>query len=264
MVETTYRLNCPVSIALLADFHNGDPAPVLKSLQAHRPDIIAIAGDLIYGSQPDGNDLVVQKQANVLPLVRGCCEVAPTYISLGNHEWMLHADDLALLESTGAVVLDNTWVERDGLVIGGLSSAYVTDYRRFVAALPVDARAETRHPRKDSLSGVEGLRTATERVPEADWLEEYASVRGFHILLDHHPEHLPYIPQGIQLVLSGHAHGGQWRVFKHGVFAPGQSWWPRYTKGMYENRLVVSAGLSNTTWVPRINNPTEIAFIEPG
>ena len=263
MVERTYKLNCPVSIALLADFHNGDPSPVISSLQAHRPDLIAIAGDIIYGSQPKSEELVVKEQKNVLPLVAGCASIAPTFLSLGNHEWCLHADDLALLASTGAVILDNTWIKHDGLVIGGLTSAFVTDYRRFVAALPTDVKAEKRYPRKDSLSGIEGLRTATERVPEADWLEEYASVPGFHILLDHHPEHLPFIPQGIQLILSGHAHGGQWRVFNHGVFAPGQGWWPKYTKGVYEGRLVVSAGLSNTTWVPRIGNPTEIVYIMP-
>ena len=68
---------------------------------------------------------------------------------------------------------------------------------------------------------------------------------------------------GRELVLSGHAHGGQWQFFGHGVWAPGQGWWPRYTKGVYVGRLVVSAGLSNTTWVPRICNPTEVVYIEP-
>lgn len=158
MVERTYKLNSPVSIALLADFRNGDPDPVLSSLQAHRPDLIAI--DIICGSQPKSEELVVKEQKNVLPLIRGCRKIAQAFLSLGNHEWCLHTDDLALLSSTEAVILNNTWIKRDRMVIGGLTSAYVTDYRRFVSALPAEVRAETRYPRKNSLSGIERLRTA--------------------------------------------------------------------------------------------------------
>lgn len=97
--------------------------------------------------------------------------------------------------------------------------------------------------------------------PDTAWLAEFAAVPGYHILLCHHPEYYPCLPEAIELVVSGHAHGGQWRVRNHGVYAPGQGLWPKWTRGVYDGRLIVSAGLSNTTFAPRINNPTEIVFI---
>ena len=66
----------------------------------------------------------------------------------------------------------------------------------------------------------------------------------------------------IDLTLSGHAHGGQWRVFGRGVFAPGQGILPKYTSGMHENRFIVSRGLANNAFVPRLFNSTELIFIE--
>ena len=67
--------------------------------------------------------------------------------------------------------------------------------------------------------------------------------------------------QPIDLVVSGHAHGGQWRFFGHGVFAPGQGILPKYTKGFYNGNLLVSAGMTNTAPVPRLFNPTEIVIL---
>ena len=128
---------------------------------------------------------------------------------------------------------------------------------------PNPAVPTARYPCQESISGIGGAVHARDHKPETGWLEAYCSTPGFHILLSHHPEYCPLIPASVDLVLSGHAHGGQWRVFNHGVWAPGQSWWPRWTKGVYEGRLVVSAGLSNTTWIPRIWNPTEVVYLEP-
>ena len=65
----------------------------------------------------------------------------------------------------------------------------------------------------------------------------------------------------IDLTLSGHAHGGQIRLLGQGLFAPGQGVLPRYTSGVYEGRLIVSRGLANTTFVPRLFNPTEMVYI---
>lgn len=65
----------------------------------------------------------------------------------------------------------------------------------------------------------------------------------------------------IDLILSGHAHGGQIRLFGHGIYASHQGFLPRYTSGVYENRLVVSRGLSNSKLIPRIGNPKEIVIV---
>ena len=94
------------------------------------------------------------------------------------------------------------------------------------------------------------------------WLTDFAALPGYHILLSHHPEYFPFIPQSIELILSGHAHGGQWRVLGRGVYAPGQGFWPKWTSGIIDGRMVVSRGLANTAKLPRINNPTEIVYME--
>jgi len=204
----------------------------------------------------------VTSQANVLPFLSACASITPTFMSLGNHEWMLDEEDLRLLSSTGVTVLDNEWtsISIDGrkVVLAGLTSGYVTDYRDFRSTQP----AEPRYPRQETISGIGGAVAASRHKPDTGWLSDFTAQPGFHVLLSHHPEYWPLIPNSIELVLSGHAHGGQWRFFNRGVFAPGQGWWPKWTKGVYDGRLVMSAGLSNTTWVPRIGNPTEIVYIE--
>ena len=274
MVETVYRIPGAPRLALLADLHGRDPAPVLQSLRRHPVSLICIDGDILYGSHPDGDQSPLDTQEHVLPFLSGCAAIAPTFLSLGNHEWMLDDQDLAAISATGVTVLDNTFttISIDGkrVVLAGLTSGYVTDYRRFVASLDDLQRASVRYPRKDIISGIGGAVTASQHKPETAWLEEFssASPSSTHILLSHHPEYFPLVPPSVDLVLSGHAHGGQWAYYSLrkkrmcGVWSPGQGLWPKWTKGVYEGRLVVSAGLSNTASVPRLYNPCEVVFIE--
>ena len=217
------------------------------------------------GKRPEGDRSPLETQEHVLPFLRSCASIAPTFLSLGNHEWMLDAKDLSDLSSTGVTVLDNNWVEMDGVVVGGLTSGYVTDYRNFRAT----QSSELRYPRKEDIAGVGGTIHAGEHKPDISWLPNFVAAPGYHILLSHHPEYRPLLGgMDIDLVLSGHAHGGQWRVYNPfkkewiGIYAPGQGWFPKWSRGVYENRLVVSAGLSNTTRIPRIWNPTEIVYLE--
>ena len=265
MVETVYRIPGFPRLALLADLHGRPYSRVISSVADHHPSLICITGDILYGSHPLNDKSPLETQENVLPFLTGCAAIAPTFLSLGNHEWMLDQDDLEEIKKTGVVALDNRWVEHDGVVIGGLTSGYVTDYRRFVATLDPAERARARYPRKENLSGIGGAVTASQHKPETAWLEDFAVAPGYHILLSHHPEYFPLIPEEVELILSGHAHGGQWRFFGHGVWCPGQGFWGKWTRGVYEEkRLVVSSGLANTTSVPRLFNPTEVVFIEPG
>ena len=265
MKEITYH-GFPVSLALLADLHNTDPALVISSLRSHAPSLIAITGDVLYGSAPVDDVSPLEKQENVLPFFQACSSIAPTFLSLGNHEWMLDRTDLAAISATGVTVLDNSWittvVDGKNIVLAGLSSGYVTDYRAFRETTD----GSVRYPKKEGLSGISGVRT--EHKPDTGWLEQFATQPGMKICLSHHPEYYPHIPSSIDLILSGHAHGEQWRMYNPfkrewtGTWSPGQGWWPRYTKGVYDGRMVVSAGLSNTTWVPRIGNPTEVVYLE--
>ena len=252
-----------MSLALLSDLHNADPEPVLSSLRAHTPSLICITGDVLYGGRPEDDRSPLETQTNVLPFLSACAAIAPTFMSLGNHEWMVDQEDLSTITATGVKVLDNDWksISVDGkeIILAGLTSSYVTDYRRFKEK----AHSSDRYPRQESISGIGGAVHARDHKPETEWLSSFAAQPGLRVVMSHHPEYLPLIPSSVDLILSGHAHGGQWRVFNHGAWAPGQGWWPRWTRGVYENRMVVSAGLSNTTWIPRIWNPTEIVYLEP-
>ena len=88
----------------------------------------------------------------------------------------------------------------------------------------------------------------------------FSNKEGFKLLLCHHPEYYSkYIKDiDVDLTLSGHAHGGQWRILGQGIFAPGQGIFPKYTSGLIDGRLIVSRGLGNTHRIPRINNKPEI------
>ena len=106
--------------------------------------------------------------------------------------------------------------------------------------------------------------TSRDLVPQLGWLENFSSEDKFSILLCHHPEYYPkYLKnKNIDLILSGHAHGGQIRLFGRGLFAPGQGALPKYDGGVFDNRLVVGRGLANTAFVPRLFNPREIVCVD--
>ena len=219
MRESFYRLPGPqrVRLALVSDLHGRPCGAVLASLQERRPGLICIPGDFVHGVAPrTGHTLV------------------------------------AMVRETGVTLLDNAWTRRGPLVIGGLSSAYVTGYGLY--------RAERGgFPVPENIHHV-----ARGVVPGLGWLTDYTAQEGFHLLLCHHPEYWPRYLRAlpIQLTLSGHAHGGQIRLFGQGLYAPGQGLLPNYTSGLYENRLLVSRGLSNNVIIPRLFNPTELVYLD--
>ena len=102
------------------------------------------------------------------------------------------------------------------------------------------------------------------------WLDDFERQPGYKILLCHHPEYVPRYLQNrcIDLIVSGHAHGGQWRYYSRrrqewrGIYAPGQGLLPKLTEGIHGNH-VISRGLSNNTPIPRLNNPPELVYILP-
>ena len=250
MVETVYSIPGAPRLALLTDFHNGDHVPILRSLERRRPEIICLAGDVVYDLWPASPDILAQER-NILPLLRGCAAIAPAFLSLGNHECILSPEDLSRLGDTGVEVLDNRWTTWETYAIGGLSSHAVVDLRAYQALHPGPL------PSPRVREGRDGWKTI--RTPDTGWLADAPA--GYRILLCHHPEYYPLLPGDIDLILCGHAHGGQWRIFGHGVFAPGQGLWPRWTSGVTEGRMVISRGLKNTTRLPRICNPTEIVYL---
>lgn len=85
------------------------------------------------------------------------------------------------------------------------------------------------------------------------------------ILLAHMPHHVQrYAQAGFPLVLSGHAHGGQWRIFGRGLYAPGQGLFPKLTSGVHtcgKTKLVISRGLGNSKFPLRLFNRPELVIL---
>ena len=251
MTETIYHLPVPATVALLADLHDRPYFSIIQSLSDHRPAIICIAGDVVFGDPPKDGSLLIQTQKYVLPFLRACSALAPTFLSLGNHEKAVCGEDLQRIRDTGCLLLDNSWTTYNGMVLGGLTSHLVLDFRRL---------REKKHERYPD----RGSEPRVIKEPETGWLEEFERQAGYRILLCHHPEYYPrYLKRrDIDLILSGHAHGGQWRIGSQGIFAPSQGLFPRLTDGVHDGRLVISRGLSNRAPVPRLNNPPEIVYVQ--
>lgn len=230
-------------IALVSDLHERNGDGIIPVLKAHQPDLICIPGDtfermgdvrllrdvgLLRKSYMVSKDLLraIHRQnhstENARRFLTQAVEIAPVFMSLGNHDLYLTDEDRRFISSCGITLFGNGFTDWKGIRIGGMS-------------------------------------TCNDR----QWLDRFCEGPSFKLLLCHRPEYYGrYLKKReIDLILSGHAHGGQIRFRGKGVFAPGQGFFPEYHHGIYDGRLVVSAGCANTVSIPRWGNPPEIVFI---
>lgn len=228
----------------VSDVHNevrGEGnAALLRALREAAPDLICITGDFLDSRRTDLDF--------ALELAGQLAEIAPAVYVTGNHEARLK--DLSALEAglaaRGVQVLRDDWTP---LARGGEEIALLgLDDPGFAAG--------------EDWTLAEGLDQTQARLSA---LLAQAGDR-FSLVLSHRPELLPaYAEAGADLVLSGHAHGGQVRLPGiGGLFAPGQGILPRLTSGVYargETRLVVSRGLGNSAFPLRVFNPPEIVTV---
>lgn len=238
MHTTRYDFKAPVSspirAAFVADTHDKPYDKLVKEIRANNVDLIFMTGDIVYAH----DDHIVR----AFDMLAEFVSIAPTYMSLGNHEGGAVPLVRSKCKEIGVKLLEEEFVEFEGILIGGLTSGYIAD----------NEGLEENHWKKTP-------------EPDIDWLKKFGSLKGYKVLLNHHPEYYPeYIKNlNIDLVLSGHAHGGQWRIFGRGLFAPGQGLFPKYTSGIYDGRLIVSRGLANNAPpIPRLFNSKELIFID--
>lgn len=251
----------PVRIAQLSDIHSRQADDILALLSKSSPDLIVITGDTLerYDNRPqydyykdDRFQLIKWLIINAIhytnhfltlfapqdkksstkyayDLLTEVSKIAPVYMSLGNHEQKLNKEDYSFLDQCGITLLDNT-------------------YRRVTV---------------NGFSFILGGMSSWEY---EEFYEEFKRLKGFKILLCHHPERFEPLIQDtdIDLTLSGHAHGGQVRIGKkgRGFFVPGQGVFGRYAHGrFFDGRLIVSAGCANTVAFPRLFNPRELVIV---
>lgn len=253
MKETFYKYNTPVKICLLADIHDRPFVEIISSLKRQKPDVIAVAGDILDHVQLNNGVPVVSQSKHSLNFLKACSECAKTFFSLGNHEWMLAGQDKEIISKTGVTVLDNDFTRYKELCLGGLSSSGASAYQQFCKG------------KSESYPTWHYHNAPQHYEPNTDWLNDFEKQDGYKLLLCHHPEYWEkYLSEKkIDLVLSGHAHGGQIRLFGRGLFAPGQGIFPKYTSGIHGN-LIISRGLANTAgMIPRLFNRREIVYICP-
>ena len=228
-------------IAHVSDLHNTefgkDNEQLLKHLRGTNPDIIAITGDIVDSRRTD--------TAVALDFLEEAVKIAPCYYVTGNHEGRIsgYRDFKKAMEALGVTVLENKKVtlskENASITLMGIDDPNVAN---------------------DGNYGTPEVVTAV-RIRKLQ-----AEADGFTVLLSHRPDLFDvYVESGVDLVLSGHVHGGQFRLpFVGGLYAPSQGFFPEFDAGAYHKEnttMVVSRGLGNSVFPLRFHNRPEILLL---
>jgi len=236
-------------IVQVSDLHNTEIGrnnkTLIEKLKESEPDIIVITGDLIDHRKTDVEV--------ALEFTKEAVKIAPCYYITGNHEPQAPEEYEALraaMIEQGVTVLENDskYIEKDGekIRISGLDDPLCHNKEEY-------AHLESEY-------SYTHLYLITE-------LEKLAKDDCYTVLLGHRPEYFDYyVDCGAELVLSGHAHGGQFRIpFVGGVYVPSQGFFPEYDEGIFteENTtMIINRGIGNSVFPFRINNRPEILLIE--
>lgn len=224
-------------IVQISDLHNktfgSNQKPLIKSIEKQNPNIIVVTGDLVDSSKTDIDTAMI--------FIKNAVKIAPVYFVSGNHEaWSNQYNQLKeRLTNEGVIILDNesNMIHYNGArlnLIGISDPSFFSSLESSIVQVITDNMSLD----KD--------------VP--------------NILLAHRSELLNlYAESGVDLVFSGHAHGGQFRLpFVGGLVAPDQGFFPKYTSGAYEmdsTTMIVSRGLGNSIIPIRIFNRPEIIVV---
>lgn len=229
-------------IVQISDLHNAEfgenNEKLLLMLKQADADIIAITGDMIDSRNTDIDVAIsfAQKAVNI----------APVYYVNGNHESRVLGEYEKLkqgLTDAGVTILEN-------------SSADITIGDEAITLIGINDPTFRMELVDDTME--QNIAHQLEDViPDND---------NYKVLLAHRPEYFDVYAGKVDLVLSGHAHGGQFRIpFIGGLVAPGQGFFPEYYEGSHikENtEMIVSRGIGNSIIPFRINNKPEIIVAE--
>lgn len=237
-----------VRAVVISDLHDHEfgekNEKLVQKIKEQNPDLILMDGDMLNRGSED---------ASVpLELITALADTAPIYYAMGNHEFGYigngHPELTRELESAGAAVLEERYVDLEvngvSIRLGGMYDyAFGTNGDNEASAAPVYIR---------------------------EFLEDYQNTDRLKIMLSHRPDSFIFGDASevwdVDLVISGHNHGGQVVIpFIGGLYGGDQGWFPEYIHGLYEKgriQMFVTSGLgSDEQKLPRFNNLPEIAVL---
>lgn len=240
-----------VTICFLADLHDyqfgNKNNRLVKRLQEIQPDLILMAGDFINENSKDAS--VIKE------LIPQLTDIAPVFFSLGNQENaymdLKTSDLLSDINGSGATILEEKYtildINGNNICLGGM----------YEYAFPVDGSGQMT---KDKIES-----------DRLHFLENFQAHKEFKIMMAHRPDSFIFGEAAdtwdIDLVVSGHLHGGQ-VIFPiiGGLYAGDQGFFPKYVYGEYHfeavKTMIITSGLgSDKEHLPRFNNPPEIVVI---
>lgn len=227
-------------IVQISDFHNTKSKTLtndlIEEIKGQKPNIIVLTGDLI-----DSNKTDVEVAINFIKKINN---IAPIYYVSGNHEASIssYTKIKEQLVENKVIILDNKTevlkINESEINLIGINDPQMV-YECFVSDSEI-IKVELDNAKYDD--------------------------NKYNILLSHRPELFDtYVEKELDLVLVGHAHGGQIRIpFMGGIVAPNQGFFPKYTSGIFEERkttMVVNRGIGNSILPFRINNRPELVVI---
>lgn len=247
----TEQKGIDVRFACVSDLHARPYDKVLAAVKKIDPVAVLLPGDIVEIAA----EYMDERNQNGLGFLHEVAKLAPSYYTYGNHEiYFSHAKGeesntpdkalsekyLKLIDYYGIHLINDRFEKLEikdssaNILVGGL-----------VCGRDMDPNLNCKEP-------------------DLSFLKDYSEKESFKILLCHYPHYYEkYVKnQNIDLMLSGHAHGGQWRIFGRGVYAPHQGLFPKYTSGLHDGRHIISRGAANNVKpIPRFFNPCEVLEI---
>ena len=242
-------------IVHISDLHGrwfgAEQERLLEAVRRQRPELILMTGDWVDRDYQGEDERCCQV------VVKGLLEIAPVYGIIGNHEARAKHRSYLIEELSRLgvhMLLDESVVLKrkgDRIRLVGFKTPYHAPLKEDLSELK---RLE------EEYRGALTAKGAAQA--EATSMQAHGDGPLYRVVMAHRPELIDMYRQlELDLVLSGHAHGGLMRLpFGYRLLAPGQSWFPKYTHGLYqkeETRMIVSCGLGG----PRIFIQPEIGLI---
>lgn len=213
----------PKKILIFSDTHSEIFHEIDEIVYKEKPDYMFLCGDIVDKNEEKDN------WNDILFWLKQINNKSHIYASLGNHdvEYAGIENIVPKLKETGITILNNEYVKLDDIYIYGY----------------------------------------TPLLFECDeYSKNFPQEKNKTICLCHRPNDFyetNLMNENFLLTISGHCHGGQWRIFGRGIYAPQQGFLPKYTSGFhFNNKLLITRGLGNKTSIPRINNKPEVIILQ--